>query len=80
MINPDVVFVIDVATFSTAFVRDHTNQRQIGKGPILTHFDRTLAPNLEMVRYVKEIAKKRTIPLQLDMFNSGGTDGGKHTK
>lgn len=80
MINPDVVFVIDVATFSTAFVRDHTNQRQIGKGPILTHFDRTLAPNLEMVLYVKEIAKKRTIPLQLDMFNSGGTDGGEAHK
>ncbi|MBO0454704.1 aminopeptidase [Candidatus Enterococcus murrayae] len=80
MMNPDVVFVIDVATFSTEFVRDHTNQRQIGKGPILTHFDRTLAPNLEMVHYVKETAKKGNIPLQLDMFNSGGTDGGEAHK
>ncbi|MGO3602960.1 MAG: aminopeptidase [Enterococcus malodoratus] len=79
-INPDIVFVIDVATFSTEFVRDHTNQRQIGKGPILTHFDRTLAPNLEMVHYVKETAKNLEIPLQLDMFNSGGTDGGEAHK
>ncbi|WP_367377557.1 aminopeptidase [Enterococcus gilvus] len=79
-INPDIVFVIDVATFSTEFVRDHTNQRQIGKGPILTHFDRTLAPNLEMVRYVKETAKSQNISLQLDMFNSGGTDGGEAHK
>ena len=53
-VDPDIVFVIDVATFSTEFVRDHTNQRQIGQGPILTHFDRTLAPNLEMIHYVKE--------------------------
>ncbi|MDT2737489.1 aminopeptidase [Enterococcus pseudoavium] len=79
-VNPDIVFVIDVATFSTEFVRDHTNQRQIGKGPILTHFDRTLAPNLEMVHYVKETAKSQNIPLQLDMFNSGGTDGGEAHK
>ena len=80
MINPDIVFVIDVATFSTEFVRDHTNQRQIGKGPILTHFDRTLAPNLEMIQYVKAMAKKQALPLQLDMFNSGGTDGGEAHK
>lgn len=79
-IDPDIVFVIDVATFSTQFVRNHTNQRQISKGPILTHFDRTLAPNLEMVKYVKETAKANEIPLQLDMFNSGGTDGGEAHK
>lgn len=79
-INPDIVFVIDVATFSSQFVRNHTNQRQIGKGPILTHFDRTLAPNLEMLQYVKETAKKLNLPLQLDMFNSGGTDGGEAHK
>lgn len=79
-VNPDIVFIIDVATFSSEFVRNHTNQRQIGKGPILTHFDRTLAPNLEMVRYVKETAKNLELPLQLDMFNTGGTDGGEAHK
>ncbi|MHC5247105.1 aminopeptidase [Enterococcus sp. LJL90] len=79
-INPDIVFVIDVATFSTQFVRNHTNQRQIGAGPILTHFDRTLAPNLEMLQYVKKTAKKAELPLQLDMFNAGGTDGGEAHK
>lgn len=78
--NPDVVFVIDVATFSTEFVRDHTNQRQIGQGPVLTHFDRTLSPNREMLRYVKATAKEEELPLQLDMFKSGGTDGGEAHK
>ena len=79
-VDPDIVFVIDVATFSTEFVRDHTNQRQIGQGPILTHFDRTLAANLEMIHYVKETAQSQNISLQLDMFNSGGTDGGEAHK
>lgn len=78
--NPDIVFVIDVATFSTEFVRNHTNQRQIGQGPILTHFDRTLAPNREMLKFVKETAAAEDLPLQLDMFNSGGTDGGEAHK
>lgn len=80
MINPDVVFVIDVATASSQFIRDHQNQRQIGNGPILTHFDRTLVPNKGLLNYVKKIAKKRNISLQLDMFNSGGTDGGEAHK
>jgi putative aminopeptidase FrvX len=75
--NPDIVLVVDVATFSTEFVRDDTNQRQIGKGPILTHYDRTLLPNRNLQRYVKESAKKAGLPLQLDMFKTGGTDGGE---
>ncbi|MTB64024.1 aminopeptidase [Streptococcus sp. zg-86] len=77
LINPDSVFVIDVATYSDSTTRNHLNQRQVGKGPILTHFDRTLAPNLPMVQYVKNIAKQYGLPLQLDMFSSGGTDGGQ---
>ena len=75
--NPDIVLVIDVATFSNEFVRDDTNQRQIGKGPILTHYDRTLLPNRNLQLYVKESAKNASIPLQLDMFKTGGTDGGE---
>ncbi|MGT2950117.1 peptidase M42 [Streptococcus cuniculi] len=77
LVNPDSVFVIDVATYSDSTTRNHLNQRQVGKGPILTHFDRTLAPNIQMIRFVKEIASQYQIPLQLDMFSSGGTDGGQ---
>lgn len=79
-VNPDVVFVIDVACFSNEFVRNHTNQRQIGKGVMLTNFDRTLAPNRKMINVVKEAAKKKGFNLQLDMFNTGGTDGGEAHK
>ncbi|MBF0786339.1 MULTISPECIES: aminopeptidase [unclassified Streptococcus] len=77
LVNPDSVFVIDVATYSDSTTRNHLNQRQVGKGPILTHFDRTLAPNLQMIAFIKKIASQYQIPLQLDMFSSGGTDGGQ---
>ncbi|MGX8834884.1 aminopeptidase [Amedibacillus sp. YH-ame6] len=76
-VNPDVVFPIDVACFNDEFVRNHTNQRQIGKGMMQTNFDRTLAPNRKLVSLVRDTAKKLHKPLQLDMFNAGGTDGGE---
>jgi putative aminopeptidase FrvX len=80
LINPDVVFVLDAACFSDEHSRNHTNQRQIGKGPILIHYDRTLAPNPKLLGYVKDQAKNLNIPLQNDMFNNGGTDGGEAHK
>lgn len=80
LINPDVVFVIDVACHRNEFVRDHTNKKQIDKGVMLMHFDRTLAPNKKMINYVKETASNINVPLQHDMFKSGGTDGGEAHK
>lgn len=79
-VDPDVVFPIDVACFNDEFVRDHRNQRQIGKGMMQTNFDRTLAPNKKLVSLVRETAKKLKKNLQLDMFNMGGTDGGEAHK
>ena len=76
-VNPDVVFPLDVACFNNEFVRDHSNKRQIGKGMMQTNFDRTLAPNRRMIQLVRESAKRLGKPLQLDMFNGGGTDGGE---
>lgn len=80
LINPDVVFVIDVACHRNEFVRDHTNKKQIDKGVMLMYFDRTLAPNKKMIKYVKNTANKINIPIQHDMFKSGGTDGGEAHK
>lgn len=79
-VNPDVVFPIDVACFNDEFVRNHTNQRQIGKGMMLTNFDRTLAPNRELIKVIKNTAHTLHKPLQLDMFHAGGTDGGEAHK
>ena len=77
LINPDVVFVIDVACAKNEFLRDHTNQKQIDKGIMLMHRDRTLVPNRKMINYIIETADKNNISLQHDMFESGGTDGGE---
>lgn len=80
LVNPDIVYVIDVATAPNQLVRDHTNQRQMGKGPLITLFDRTLSPNRKMAWDFRDHAQVAGIPLQLDMFNTGGTDGGEAHK
>ena len=79
-VNPDVVLPIDVACFNDEFVRNHTNQRQIGKGMMQTNFDRTLAPNRMLIKLIRDAAANLHKPLQLDMFNAGGTDGGEAHK
>lgn len=76
-INPDVVFIIDVACAKNEFVRDYTNQKQIDKGIILIHRDKTLVPNKQMVNYIIKIANENNIPLNHDIFENGGTDGGE---
>ena len=76
-VNPDIVFAIDVACAKNEFVRDYTNQKQIDKGIMLMHRDRTLVPNKELVNYVIDVAEANDISLQHDMFQSGGTDAGE---
>ncbi|WP_125702215.1 aminopeptidase [Lacticaseibacillus daqingensis] len=80
LVDPDLVFVIDVACYPDEFRRDNTNNRQIGAGPMLTHFDRTLSPNRALMNLVKDTAQASGLPLQMDMFNRGGTDGGEAHK
>ncbi len=80
MIKPDIYFTIDVATYPNQFRTDNTNNRQMGKGPMLTHFDRTMAPNKKLVSLVRNTATKYDLPLQYDMFNNGGTDSGEAHK
>lgn len=74
-INPDIVIAIDVAN-NPELKKDFTNHRQIGKGCMIVHYDKTMAPNPKLVRYVKAIAQKHNIPYQSDMFSGGGTDAG----
>lgn len=79
-VKPDIVFVLDVACFSNEFIRNYSNNRQISKGMMLTHFDRTLVPNKELICLVKETSEKLNKKIQLDMFSTGGTDGGEAHK
>ncbi|WP_300279132.1 aminopeptidase [Peptacetobacter sp.] len=77
LIDPDIVFAIDVACSKNEFIRDYTNQKQIDKGVMLMHRDRTLVPNKNLVNYVIDTAEEENISLQHDMFQSGGTDAGE---
>lgn len=43
--EPDVCIVLDVACNGSEFVRDHTNNRQLGKGPMIVHYDKTVVSN-----------------------------------
>lgn len=74
-IDPDIVFAIDVAN-NPELVKNYTNHRQIGKGCMIVHYDKTMAPNAKLLQFVKDTASKHGIPYQCDMFSGGGTDAG----
>ena len=75
LIDPDIVYAIDVAN-NPELVKNYTNTRLIGHGPMIVHYDKTMAPNRKLLAYVKEVADKNNIPYQCDMFKGGGTDAG----
>ena len=76
MVQPDLCIVLDVACHSNEWVRNHTNMRQIGRGIMLEHYDKTMVANRELVRQVRLAAKDLGLSLQDDMLAGGGTDGG----
>lgn len=76
VVKPDLCIVLDVACNGSEFVRDHTNNRQLGHGPMLVHYDKSLVSSRSMVELVRRSAEERNISLQDDMFLNGGTDGG----
>ncbi|PJJ28426.1 M20/M25/M40 family metallo-hydrolase [Lacrimispora celerecrescens] len=76
VVLPDICIVLDAACSGNEFVRDHTNNRQIGKGPMIVHYDKTVVSNRAMVELVRRCAKELDIHVQDDMFLNGGTDGG----
>lgn len=75
MIKPDVFFAVDVAN-NPELIKNYTNHRLIGHGPMIVHYDKTLVPNPKLVKYVKKIADNNHIPYQKDMLSGGGTDAG----
>lgn len=75
-IKPDLFIAIDVACYQNEFDRSSLNKRQIGKGPMLIKFDRTLAPSEKMLNFIEDLSYEMDIDIQLDMFNGGGTDAG----
>lgn len=77
IIDPDVIIAVDVAC-APDLVRNYTNQRQISKGCMVVHYDKTMIPNKKFLKYVKDLAMEKGIEYQCDMFSGGGTDGAAH--
>lgn len=75
IVNPDVVFAIDVAC-APDLVRNYTNQRQLSKGCMIVHYDKTMIPNKKFLKFIKNVAVENNIDFQCDMFSGGGTDAG----
>lgn len=77
IIKPDVIFAVDVAC-APDLTRNYTNQRQISKGCMIVHYDKTMIPNKKFLKYIKELATENEIAFQCDMFSGGGTDASAH--
>lgn len=77
-VKPDVLFAVDVAC-APDLVRNYTNNRQISKGCMIVHYDKTMIPNRKFLKYIKDLATKNDIDFQCDMFSGGGTDAAAHT-
>ena len=75
-LNPDLAIVIDTACWAKNFDYGSDNHRQIGNGPMLVMYDKTLIAPPRLVEWVEETAGQNAIPLQRDMFSNGGTDSG----
>ncbi|HFQ7767384.1 TPA: aminopeptidase [Clostridioides difficile] len=75
LVNPDIVFAIDVAC-APDLIRNYTNQRQLSKGCMIVHYDKTMIPNKKFLNYMKDLATKYNVKFQCDMFSGGGTDAG----
>jgi putative aminopeptidase FrvX len=73
IINPDIIFAVDVAC-APDLIRNYTNQRQISKGCMIVHYDKTMIPNRKLIKWIKDLANKNNIEFQCDMFSGGGTD------
>lgn len=76
VIHPDIALVLDTACWSKNFDYGSANHRQIGAGPMLVLYDKTLIAPPKLTAFIEKVACPLGIPLQKDMFSNGGTDGG----
>lgn len=75
LVNPDIIFAIDVANGSE-IKRDFSNKRKIGHGLMIEHYDKTMTPNRKLIHYLCQLCRSENIAFQDDMMKGGGTDAG----
>lgn len=74
MINPDIVFALDVGIAKDTPGTDATIK--MGQGPQILLYDGALIGHVGLREFVVNIADELEIPYQLDYLKRGGTDAG----
>ncbi|CAM3901271.1 hypothetical protein GCM10009865_54610 [Aeromicrobium ponti] len=77
-INPDISFALDEGVAGdTPGMKEKEGHTNLGKGPLLGFFDRSMIPHPKLRDFVVSIAEEHSIPYQIDIMPGGGTDAGK---
>ena len=74
MIKPDLFFALDASPANDTS-GDKNQFGQLGKGPLLRIFDRTMVTHRGMREFVLDTAESNNIPYQY-FVSPGGTDAG----
>lgn len=77
--KPDVVINVEVgiADDYPSLIAERKNTIFLGKGPSVFVYDRSMIPNQALVKWVRDIAAKNHIPVQLEVEMGYGEDGSK---
>ena len=75
LVKPDIAVAVDTANHPE-MDRGFRNHRQLGAGFMLEHYDKTMSPNRDLLRFAKALFEKHELSYQRDMFGGGGTDAG----
>jgi len=73
-INPDWAVAVDVTNADDSKTHFHEITKEIGLGPCITIKDSEMISNVCIDDWLKEIARKKKIPIQLDVSDIGTTD------
>ena len=77
MINPAIVFALDVGLAGDVPGVTNQIQAKMGKGPIITLIDGGLVGHKALRDFVIEVAEELNIPYQFDVTPGGATDAAK---
>ena len=77
-VEPEVAFVLEgTAAGDFPIKKDLSKAAHVGKGTVVTHMDRSVICDKELVSLLINIAEKNGIPYQFKRPMIGGTDAGK---
>jgi endoglucanase len=73
-LDPDWAVVVDVTGADDSKDHVHEVTKEVGKGPCITVKDADMISNVCIDEWLKEVAKKNKIPIQLEVSDIGTTD------